>query len=124
MHLVSHKMRKTWFIDFDGTLVLQKSHLSDRDEILPGTVDFFRNHIAEGDKVIITTAREESEHKERILRFMSAYGLKCDLVVCGLPTGPRIVINDTKPNGLVTAHAVELERDKGIDNEDLKHVKY
>ena len=116
-------MRKTWFIDFDGTLVFQKSHLSDKDEILPDTFDFFRNHVHEDDKVIITTARNSKEHKDRIARFMSVHGLKCDLIICDLPTGPRIVVNDTKPDGTITAHSIKLERDRGIKHEDLKNVK-
>lgn len=114
---------RTWFLDFDGTLVLQKSYLSDMDYIMPETLDFFRNHVREDDRVVITTAREGEEHRDRISRFMSAYGLKCDLIICDLPTGPRIVVNDTKPDGTATAHGVRLKRDAGIKDEDLKHVR-
>jgi hypothetical protein len=113
---------RTWFIDFDGTLVFQKSHLSSTDRILPETIEFFKNHIKDDDCVVITTAREGKEHKERISRFMSAYGLKCDLIVCDLPTGPRIVVNDKKPDGTITAHSISLKRDSGIKYEDVKHV--
>lgn len=113
---------RTWFIDFDGTLVMQKSHTGDRDYILPETIEFFKNHVRNDDFVVVTTARQSKEHKDRISRFMSAHGLKCDHILCDLPTGPRIVINDTKPSGAETAYSVKLKRDSGIKDKDLKNV--
>ncbi len=108
--------RKTWFLDFDGTIVYQKSYLKDEDYILPTTIDFFTNAVKENDFVIITTGREEY-HKERIEKFMKYFGLKCDLIICGLPTGVRILVNDMKPDGSITALSHNLVRDKGIDFE-------
>jgi hypothetical protein len=109
-----YDQRKTWFLDFDGTLVAQKSHRGDKDQILPGTKDFFSNVVKENDFVIITTAREGGEHKKRIDLFMKAHGLKCDMIICDLPSGPRLVINDKKPDGSKTAYSFNLERDSGI----------
>ncbi len=106
--------KRTWFLDFDGTLVLQKSHLSDEDQILPSTIDFFRKFVKEEDHVVITTARNEEEHKDRIKLFMNRNNLKCDLIICGLPTGPRILINDKKNDGTKTAYSFNLNRDEGI----------
>jgi hypothetical protein len=34
----------------------------------------------------------------------------------GVGGGPRYLINDCKPNGLETAFAVNMERNKGIKN--------
>jgi len=34
----------------------------------------------------------------------------------GVGGGPRIVINDNKPNGQETAFAINLERNKGIND--------
>ena len=108
--------RKTWFLDFDGTLVYQRSHLLETDRILPGTEEFFKNTVLETDYVVITTGRE-AEHHDRIRSFMELHGLKCDLIVCGLPTGPRIVVNDRKPCGMVTALAISVTRDAGIQTQ-------
>jgi len=105
--------RRTWFLDFDGTIVYQKSYLSSEDHILPSTIDFFSSVIKEDDFVVITTGREEA-HRDRIISFMSSYGLKCDQILCGLPTGPRIIINDSKPDGTKTAHSLNVNRDEGI----------
>jgi len=107
--------RKTWFLDFDGTIVYQKSYLKDEDYILPTTLDFFNDNIKENDFVVITTGREEY-HKERIKKFMKSFGLKCDIIICGLPTGVRIIINDTKPDGTKTAFSHNVTRDEGILN--------
>jgi len=106
---------KTWFIDFDGTLVTQNSHMSDTDTILDGTKEFFGRVVAEEDHVIITTART-CDDRERIQRFMESHGLRFDHIICGLPTGARMLVNDKKPDGTFTAYAFNLERDKGIDN--------
>lgn len=110
---------KTWFIDFDGTLVLQKSHLSDEDYILPGTKDFFEKVVQQNDVVVITTGRNEKEHKERISNFLTKHGIKFDIIICGITTGKRILINDKKPDGTLTAYSHNLVRDKGIDIESL-----
>jgi len=107
---------KTWFIDFDGTLVTQRSHMSDTDTILDGTKAFFSDVVGELDHVIITTARAW-EYKERIERFLETHGIRFNLVICGLPSGTRILINDKKPDGAITAYAYNLERDEGIRNE-------
>ena len=107
--------RKTWFLDFDGTLVEHRSHYSDKDYILPATKEFFSASIKENDFVIITTARNGDEHKERIAMFMDAHGLKYDVILCDLPSGVRILVNDQKPDGSTTAIAVNLKRDKGIE---------
>lgn len=106
--------RKTWFLDFDGTLVFQNSHMSDNDQILPSTINFFKKFVKEEDYVVITTARNEKDHKDRIKLFMNENNLKCDLVICGLPTGPRILINDKKNDGTKTAYSFNLDRDQGV----------
>jgi hypothetical protein len=113
---------KTWFIDFDGTLVLQKSHLSEEDYILPGTLDFFKDIVKENDFVVITTARGE-DHKNRIQEFLLKNKIKYNMIICGLPTGPRVVINDKKPDGTLTAYSVNLTRDIGIFTKEMEHLK-
>lgn len=109
------KQPRTWFIDFDGTLVTQRSHMSETDTILEGTKAFFEDVVDELDHVVITTART-CEDKDRIERFLESHGIRFDLVICGLPTGPRMLVNDKKTDGTLTAFAFNLERDKGIDN--------
>jgi hypothetical protein len=110
---------RTWFLDFDGTLVAHKSHMRDDDLILEGTKDFFENIVRENDYVVITTARGE-DHKERVEGFLVKNSIRFNLVLCGLPTGPRVLVNDLKPCGMQTAYSYNLERDKGILSVDWK----
>jgi len=114
-------MIKTWFLDFDGTLVEHKSYFSKEDKILPQTIDFFKKVIKEEDYVIITTARPHS-HKERIINFLNKNLLKFNEVICGLPSGPRILINDEKTNGTKTAYSFNLKRDKGISIQEFSEL--
>jgi hypothetical protein len=37
----------------------------------------------------------------------------------GLPVGPRVVINDMKPDGFITSFAVSLNRDEGLTNVEV-----
>lgn len=115
--------RKTWFLDFDGTLVEQRSYLSDEDYIIEGTHRLFSEFIKENDFVIITTGREEC-HRSRIESFMNKNGFRYDLIICGLPTGPRVILNDIKPDGSRTAFAFNSVRDKGVNYEDMVHTLY
>lgn len=45
-------------------------------------------------------------------------GLFYDQLVMGLPNGPRVLINDKKPEGIVSAVAYSIERDGGIKDID------
>lgn len=116
------KTPKTWFLDFDGTLVLQKSHMSEKDHILPGTKDFFDNIVREEDCVVITTARNRDEHEERIINFLNQHNIKYYKIICDLPAGKRILINDKKPDGTLTAYSYNLERDQGINIDEVGHI--
>lgn len=115
---MTNNQPKTWFIDFDGTLVMQKSHMIDDDVILSGTKDFFEKVVQEDDCVVITTARDHT-HQKRIKDFFIKNEIRCDIILCGLPTGSRILINDKKPDGALTAYAHNLNRDEGIDLESF-----
>jgi len=46
-------------------------------------------------------------------------GIFYDQLVMGLPTGPRVLVNDAKPDGMKTAYAVNLVRDTGIYEVDV-----
>jgi hypothetical protein len=35
-------------------------------------------------------------------------------MIMGLPVGPRVVINDKKPDGLITSEAICLVRNSGL----------
>lgn len=107
-------LAKTWVFDVDGTLLIHNGHLRTQgDEVLPGVKEFFSN-ISPEDKVILLTARKEV-FREQLESFLNANGIRFDKILYGMPMGERILVNDKKPSGLVTAYAVNKERDAPLD---------
>lgn len=104
----------TWIFDLDGTIVQHNGHLSGDDILLPGVTEFWANIPAE-DFIIIISARDEGYHTVTSL-FLESCGLRYDLLLLGVPKGERILINDKKPSGMLTAHAINIERDTGLGN--------
>ena len=110
--LILSKLPKTWLIDVDGTLVKHNGHLDGGDQLLPGVRDFFAK-ISATDKIILLTAREK-KYEFELRKFLKQEQIRYDEIICDLPIGERILINDKKPSGLKTAHSVNLERDHGV----------
>lgn len=113
---------KTWIFDVDGTLVIHNGHLKGCDILLPGVKEAFHK-IPVTDKIILMTARGE-EHKEALQKFLLENDIRFDTILFGMPTGERILVNDRKPSGLVTAVAINKNRDSKLEldfviNEDL-----
>lgn len=107
-------LAKTWVFDVDGTLLIHNGHLRTQgDEVLPGVKEFFSN-ISPEDKVVLLTARKEV-FREQLESFLNANGIRFDKILYGIPMGERILVNDKKPSGLVTAYAVNKERDAPLD---------
>jgi hypothetical protein len=50
---------------------------------------------------------------------LSDIGIFYDKLIMGVGGGPRIIINDNKPDGRETAFAYSLERNKGISSLDI-----
>ena len=106
------RLNHTWLIDVDGNILRHNGHLSGGDELLPGVVEFWAQ-IPAGDTIVLLSARAH-DHQAATLHFLDKQGLRYDHAVFGLPTGERILINDSKPSGLPTALAVNLARDQGL----------
>jgi len=103
----------TWLIDVDGTVFAHNGHKDGEDRLLPGVKAFWAS-IPVHDTIILLSARKHDEAAltEAALR---RCGLRYDQLIVGLPTGERILVNDRKPGGLVTAHAVDIARDEGLE---------
>ncbi|WP_114661790.1 hypothetical protein [Polynucleobacter necessarius] len=108
------KLGHTWLIDLDGTIVQHNGHKKSGDKLLPGISEFWKQ-IPEKDVIIVLSARLESE-KEVALSYLQQCGLRYDHAIFNLPHGERILINDKKPSGLLTAISINVERDNGIEN--------
>ena len=47
--------------------------------------------------------------------FLKTHGLRYDYLLCDMPMGERILVNDDKPSGLKTAYAVSKKRDEPLN---------
>lgn len=116
------ELRCTTFVDLDGTCFLEQGDLqaiiTKEAVVLPGVHLRFAEWREKDYYVVITTARPESM-RALTLKHLNDNGLWCDQLVMGLPIGPRVVINDAKPNGMITAKAFCIERDKGLKSVNI-----
>ncbi len=107
------KLPKTWVIDLDGTIFPHNAYLEGEVETpLEGVKNFF-NKISKKDFVIILTSRK-SNYRVQTVKNLQLAGIRYDLLIMGAPTGERILINDFKPSGLMTAYSVCVKRDEGL----------
>jgi len=114
--------RKTILMDIDGTIFHHKDNLyhmaKDVPILLDGTIEKLLEWRAKEYYIVLTTARPEGCRAATIDQLRNA-GVFYDQLVMGLPAGPRVLINDIKPNGMLTAEAVNLVRNKGIYGVDV-----
>lgn len=112
--------QKTIFCDIDGTLVKHENPSktafpNHTMELLPGTIEKLLEWNKEGHYLILTTGRRESQ---RIVteKQLQDVGIFYDILIMGVGRGKRVVINDKKPDGTITADSINLDRDTGIAN--------
>ena len=109
---------KTWIFDLDGTLVKHAGYKTGEDELLPETLNIFQK-IPKNDYIIIITARDIFYQKDTI-DFLIKNNIRYDHIIFGVGTGPRILVNDEKPSGYITAYSLSVKRDVGICFDNLK----
>ena len=109
---LSDNLKHTWFFDLDGTIFKHNGLFDDgHDTLLPGVVELW-DMIPRDDVIIITTARSDP-WKDATLLFLKESGIRYDHILFNLPMGERIVVNDNKPEGLLTAIAWNVKRNQG-----------
>ena len=118
------EMKKTLFIDIDGTLITHQGSLSKmvlkEMEILPGVIEKFNEWDAKGYKIILTTGRKECL-RELTEKQLLKNGLFYDQLVMGLTRGERVLINDVKPNNdMKVATAIQIERNVGLTDVNIE----
>tara|TARA_R100000008_G_C3576359_1_gene165547 strand:- start:101 stop:478 length:378 start_codon:yes stop_codon:yes gene_type:complete len=113
--------RKTIFIDIDGTILKHGQNLhkmcTAKPEILDGAIEKFLEWRRKEYYIVITTARVEGL-RQVTQKQLTDVGLFYDQMIMGLPNGPRVLINDKKPEGIVSAAAYCIDRDGGIRDID------
>lgn len=102
----------TYLIDIDGTIVKHNGYLTDGyDTLLDGVSEFWES--IKDCKIVLLTARDV-KYKQQTEDFFVKNNLRFDHIIYNLPTGPRFLINDKKPDGTLTAFSTNLVRNKGL----------
>lgn len=112
----------TIFLDIDGTIIKHRGDLysmvTKDAEIIEGTIQKLIEWKQQGYNIILTTARPEGTRLQTEKQ-LSSLGIFYHQLIMNLSSGPRIVVNDTKPDGTITAIAYSIERNSGIKNIQL-----
>jgi len=111
---------KTIFCDIDGTLVKHDppsltSKPNYKMELLEGTIKKLLEWDKKGYNIILTTGRKESLRKVTEQQLTEA-GIFYNYLIMGIGGGTRYLINDNKPEGTESAFAINLERNKGVND--------
>jgi len=111
---------KTIICDIDGTLVKHEipslnTSLNKKLDLLSGTVEKFSEWDYKGYNIILITGRRESM-RESTEKQLAELGIFYDQLIMGVGGGVRVLINDNKPDGKETAIAINIERNKGIND--------
>lgn len=109
--IVLSTLPHTWIFDIDGTLLKHNGYLTvEGDSLLDGAAEFLAS-IPEKDMIILLTARP-SDVRDITEKFLAENKIRYDHIIFDAPVGERILVNDNKPSGLITALAIERTRDK------------
>lgn len=105
---------KTWIFDLDGTLLKHNGHIDNQEQILNGVKKFYKDNVFDEDYVLILTARNK-KYKKQTLKFLNKNGIRFNKIIFEIPIGERLLFNDIKKTGLLTAYSFNLKRDCGLD---------
>lgn len=109
--IILSSLSKTWIFDLDGTILKHNGYILDGvDSFLPGTIAFLKS-IPDADMVIFLTSRKE-KYREKTIDFLEKHEIRYNHIIFEAPYGERILINDKKRSGLMTAVSVNVERDR------------
>lgn len=114
--------RKTIFLDIDGTILEHHDCLErmiqEPPKVLPNVISKLHEWHLKDYYIILTTARPEGIRNITEKQLLDV-GIYYNQLIMNLPTGSRIVINDTKPNGTRTAWAFPVERNIGLGDIEI-----
>jgi FMN phosphatase YigB (HAD superfamily) len=114
------RLPKTWLFDIDGVLFKhwKNNQPIEREVALPGVKRMMKN-ISKEDRVILLSARKK-RFRSVTAKALKHNGIRYDLLIMEVPFGERILINDKKPDGLITAYAINVKRDIGLSDIRIK----
>jgi hypothetical protein len=112
----------TVFCDIDGTILEHQDvpNYTSLSRVLPGSREKLLRWVEEGYHIVLCTARP-SRDEALLIDALRRLEIPFHKLITGLPSGPRIVINDRKPYAMFMAQAASLEitRNQGIGAVEL-----
>jgi len=117
---------KTIFCDIDGTILKHAHQFSDlknnNQTLLDGVLEKFNEWDSHGYKIVLCTARKESA-REMTEAHLKRLGLCWDILLMGLTSGVRVMINDKINDNIPDrAKAINVITNQGFKNVDWKGV--
>lgn len=113
----------TVFCNIDGVIMLHEStpNYNNKQILLNGVNDKFKEFKDNNIKVIITTSREKRKNIETML---SHYNIFYDQLITNVSSGPHILINDIKPSYPFTlqSNAINLKRNIGMNTINIDNI--
>ena len=118
--LLNHKEKpKTILCDLDGTIFKHQGDTlgiqRNQPTVLRGVVNKFNEWELNGHYIILMTGRRESL-RERTEGHLQAFGIPYDLLLMGVGSGERVLINDKNMLGEDTCFSVNVEKDGGFES--------
>jgi hypothetical protein len=114
--------RKTIFCDIDGTIFWHHDDLYSIvtfvPKLLPGVINKILEWRQKDYYIVLTTARPEG-CRSITQKQLDRHGIFYDQLIMGLPVGPRVIINDKKPDGMITADSVCVDRNIGLESVEV-----
>jgi hydroxymethylpyrimidine pyrophosphatase-like HAD family hydrolase len=109
----------TLILDLDGTLVVHNYNPEEQEDVvLPGVRGFLN---ANKDKVVVIITGRSPQEAQRALEALSQGGCylgNIKYILTDMPTGTRILINDTKEIENPKAVSINLLRNTGFPEYD------
>lgn len=117
--------KKTIFLDLDGSVFCQDNNetmrdmLSKKPQLLPGTLEKLDEWHRLGYNIILVTARPTGSRARTIEQLNEVGIYHYRHLLMGIDVGPRIMINDSREEGVDRAFAIPLKRNEGIGSIEL-----
>lgn len=115
----------TLFVDIDGTLFTNTSHLVPpfigEGTPLIENINIIKRMKSEGSFLIMTTSRPE-KYREITVRELESHGILFDGLIMGIPHSQRILINDFSPsNAYPSCSAINIPRNSNTLNQYINN---
>lgn len=115
----NRKKKSTIFCDIDGTIIIHEKYPKNESlQLLKNTIYKLNDLKNKNHKIILTTSRN---NKKKLLSLLNNYKIPFDDIICNLPPGSRYLINDIKEDIIPTSYSINLIRNYGIQDIELKN---